>query len=228
MSKNIKKEKENIKAVGEALSKGEKFLTENKTAIIRIITFVVVVTVAIFAYVYLIEKPRANTAQEQLFAAQRYFEIDSFNLALNGDGINFGFYEIIDEYGSTKAGRIARFYAGFCNLHSGNYEDAIDMLKEFNGQDELLQARAYCGIGDAYVELEQYDDAIEYFMKAANYRENDFSAAYLMKAGLTYEQLGKYAEALEVYEKIKTHYSKTIEAQEIDKYIERAKIKQTE
>ncbi|MDR2126062.1 MAG: tetratricopeptide repeat protein [Prevotellaceae bacterium] len=226
MSKNIKKEEENLKAVGEALSKGEKFLAENKTKIIRIITLAVVAVVAILGYVYLIAKPRETAAQEQISAAQRYFEIDSLNLALNGDGINLGFNEIIEEYGSTKAGKLAHFYAGVCNLHMGNFEEAISLLKDFDGQDEILQARAYCGIGDAYVELAQFDDAVAYFMKAANYRENNFSAAYLMKAGLVYEQLGKYAEAMETYKKIKTHYSKTTEAQEIDKYIERTKIKQ--
>ncbi|MDR2293476.1 MAG: tetratricopeptide repeat protein [Prevotellaceae bacterium] len=226
MSKNTKKEKENLQAVGEALGKGEKFLAENKTKIIRITASVIVVIIVIFGYIHFVEKPRANAAQEQISAAQRYFEIDSFNLALNGDGINLGFNEIIDEYGSTKAGSLAHFYAGFCNLHLGDFEEAISQLKNFNEKDEILQARAYCGIGDAYVELEQYDDAASYFMKAANYRENEFSAAYLMKAGLAYEQLGKYAEALEAYKKIKTRYSKTVESQEIDKYIERTKIKQ--
>ncbi|MDR2651647.1 MAG: tetratricopeptide repeat protein [Prevotellaceae bacterium] len=225
MSKNTKKE-ENLKAVGEALSKGEKFLAENKTKIIRAVTVVIVVVIAIFGYIHLIEKPREKAATEQMAAAERYFETDSLNLALNGDGINLGFNEIIDEYGSTGAGRLAHFYAGICNLHLGNFEEAISQLKDFDGKDEILQARAYCGIGDAYVELEQYDDAASYFMKAANYRENDFSATYLMKAGLTYEQLGKYSEALEVYKKIKTHYSKTTEAQEIDKYIERVEVKQ--
>jgi tetratricopeptide (TPR) repeat protein len=225
MSKNIKKE-ENLKTVGEALSKSEKFLAENKTKIIRTLIAIVIIAIAIFGYKYLIEKPRESAAQEQMAAAQRYFEIDSLNLALNGDGINLGFNEIIDEYGSTSAGNLACFYAGFCNLHLGNFEEAISLLKDFNGNDEILQARAYCGIGDAHTELEQYDDAVSYFMKAANYRDNDYSAAYLMKAGLIYEQLGQYAEALKAYKKIKTHYSKTTEAQEIDKYIERAEIKQ--
>jgi tetratricopeptide (TPR) repeat protein len=227
MSKNIKKEEENLKVVGEALSKGEKFLSENKTKIIGIIIAIVVVILVIFGYNNLIKTPRENMVQEQMSAAQRYFEIDSLNLALNGDGINFGFSEIIDEYGSTKAGRLAYFYAGICNLQLGNFEDAISQLKNFNEKDEILQARAYCGIGDAYIELEQYDDAVSYFIKAADYRENDFSAAYLMKAGLTYEKLGKYADALKIYKKIKTHHGKTTEAQEIDKYIERAEIKQT-
>lgn len=225
MSKNIKKE-EKLKVVGEALSKSEKFLAENKTKIIGTVVAVAVVVIAIFAYNHLVKTPRENAALEQMAAAERYFEIDSLNIALNGDGINLGFNQIIDEYGSTKAGRLAYFYAGFCNLHLGNFQEAISQLENFNGKDELLQARAYCGIGDAYIELEQYNDAVSYFMKAADYRENDYSAEYLMKAGITYEQLGQYADAVKVYKKIKTNFSKTIEAQEIDKYIERAEVKQ--
>lgn len=226
MSKNIKKE-ENLKAVGEALSKGEKFLAENKTKLIGALVAVVAVIAIIFGYNNLIKAPRENTAHEQMAAAERYFGIDSFNIALNGDGINYGFNQIIDEYGSTKAARLAHFYAGYCNLHLGNFEEAISQLEDFKGKDEILQARAYCGIGDAYAELEQYDRAASFFMKAADYRDNDFCATYLMKAAITYEQLGKYADALKAYEKIKTHYANTTEAQEIDKFIERVRIKQS-
>ena len=227
MAKNIKKNKkeENLNAVGEALSKGEQFLAEHKTKLIGAVAAIAAIIIIIFGYNKLVKAPRANNALEQIATAERYFEIDSFNIALNGDGINLGFNQIIDDYGSTPSGRLARFYAGYCNLHLGNFSEAISLLEDFNAKDEILQARAYCGIGDAYAELEQYDNAASYFMKAANYRDNDYCAAYLMKAGLTYEQLGKYADALTAYEKIKTHYNNTTEAQEIDKYIERAKIK---
>jgi tetratricopeptide (TPR) repeat protein len=225
MSKNHKKEEEKLKVVGEALSKSEKFIAENRTKIIGAVVAVVLVIVAIFGYKYLIKVPRENTALESMYAAERYFEIDSFNTALNGDGVNLGFAQIIDEYGSTGAGKLAHFYAGFCNLQLGNYQDAISQLENFNGKDEILQARAYSGIGDAYVELGEYEKAVSYFVKAANYKDNEYSATYLMKAGITYEELGKYDEALKAYKKIKTDYDKTIEAQEIDKYIERAEIR---
>lgn len=229
MTKNINKNKkeENLNAVGEALSKGEKFLAEHKTKLIGAVAVIASIIIIIFGYNSLIKAPRENSALEQMATAERYFEIDSFNIALNGDGINFGFNQIIDEYGSTKAARLAHFYAGYCNLNLGNFEEAISQLEDFNAKDEILQARAYCGIGDAYTEMGQYDKAVSYFMKAANYRENDFSATYLMKAGLIYEQLEKYADAQKVYEKVKSHYSNTVEAQEIDKYIERTKIKQS-
>jgi Uncharacterized protein conserved in bacteria len=225
MSKNNKKEEEKLKAVGEAIGKGEKFIIENKVKIIGGIVAILLVIVAIFGYKYLVKAPRENTALEEMAAAERYFGLDSFNIALNGDGINFGFNQIIDEYGSTGAGNLAHFYAGFCNLNLGNYQEAISQLEGFKGNDEILQARSYCGIGDAYVELGEYENAVSYFVKAANYRDNEYAAIYLMKAGVTYEELGKYDEALKMYKKIKTDYNKTIEAQEIDKYIERAKIK---
>lgn len=225
MSKNIKKE-ENVSAKDVALSKGENFLAQHKTKLIGAVVAVVAVIVVILGYNNLVKVPREKTALEQMATAERYFGTDSFNIALNGDGINPGFIQIIDDYGSTKASQLARFYAGYCNLYLGNFEAAISQLDDFDANDEVFQARALCGIGDAYTELEQYDKAVLYFIQAADYRDNEFSASYLMKAGITYEQLGKFADALNVYEKIKTHYSRTAEAQEIDKYIERAKIKQ--
>ena len=230
MSKNIKKEKkeENLSVVAEVLSKGEKFLVEHKVKLMGAGIGIVAIILIIFAYNNLIKAPRENTALEQMATAERYFEIDSFNIALNGDGINLGFNQIIYDYGSTEAARLARFYAGYCNLKLGYFEEAISQLEKFNAKDEILQARAYCGIGDAYIQLEQYDNAVAYFMKAANYRDNAFSVTYLMKAGLTYEELEKYSDALTVYEKVKTQYYNTVEAQEIDKYIERAKIKQNQ
>ena len=124
MTKNIKKE-ENLKAVGEALSKSEKFLSENKTKIIGILVAVAVVIIGFLGYKNFYQIPRENAALEQMSTAERYFEIDSFYIALNGDGINLGFVQIIDEYGSTGAGRAARFYAGVCNLRLGNFQEAI-------------------------------------------------------------------------------------------------------
>ena len=117
------------------------------------------------------------------------------------------------------------FYAGVCNLQLGKYEEAIRNFNKFDAYDELLQARAYCGIGDANTELGRFDEAANYFIKAANYKDNPFCAEYLMKAALAYEAAGKINEALDAYKKIKTNYFNTPEATDIDKYIEILEVK---
>jgi tetratricopeptide (TPR) repeat protein len=159
-------------------------------------------------------------AQGQMYVAEQYFRMDSLSLALHGDGNNLGFLQIIEEYGD-KAGDVVYFYAGLCQYHLGDYAGAIGNLKKFEAGDEILTARALCCIGDACVALEDYTTAIDYFLRAANYRDNAYAARYLLRAGSVYEALNKPAEAMEIYRRIKNHYGQTVEGREVDKYIGR-------
>jgi len=175
------------------------------------------------------EKEAANEA----FFAQTYFEKDSFNLALNG-GINvqtadgpktmMGFKDIADSYGSTKTGAVSNYYAGICLLRTGQFEEAISYLEKYNGSDEMLAPVAIGAIGDANMELNKIDEAIKFYLKAADKSINSFTTPiYLKKAAFAYEQKANYTEALATYERLKNEYGKTSEAREVEKYIARVK-----
>jgi tetratricopeptide (TPR) repeat protein len=202
------------------LSSTEQFLEKYKNYLIYGVGAVLLATVMYFGYKQLYLAPLQEEAQGQMFVAEQYFRMDSLSLALHGDGNNLGFLQIIEEYGN-KAGDVVYFYAGVCQYHLGDYEGAIGNLKKFDVGDEILTARALCCIGDAYVALENYTAAIDYFLKAANYRDNAYSAKYLLRAGLVYETLNKPAEALGIYQRIKNDYGQTAEGREVDKYIGR-------
>jgi tetratricopeptide (TPR) repeat protein len=206
--------------VGTVLGSTEQFLEKYKNYLISGVVAVLLVTVIYFGYRQLYLLPLQEEAQGQMYVAEQYFRMDSLSLALHGDGNNLGFLQIIDEYGD-KAGDVVYFYAGLCQYHLGDYESAIGSLKNFDVGDEILSARALCCIGDAYVALEDYTSAIDYFLKAANYRDNAYSARYLLRAGLVYEALNKPTEAKELYQRIKNHYGQTEEGREVDKYIGR-------
>ena len=144
-----------------------------------------------------------NTAQEEMFQAVYYFEKDSLVQALNGDGNNYGFLEIIDEYSLSDAANLSKFYAGASYLKLGNYENAIKYLTEFSSSDLLIQARAYSLAGDAYVEISDLENAIYYFKKASNENPNEyFTPNYLLKLALVYEEIGDLNSALDTYEEI--------------------------
>jgi tetratricopeptide (TPR) repeat protein len=206
--------------VGTALGTTEQFLEKYKNYLIFGVVAVLLVTMIYFGYKQLYLAPLQEEARGQMYVAEQYFRMDSLSLALHGDGNNLGFLQIIDEYGS-KAGDVVYFYAGLCQYHLGDYEGAIVNLKNFDVGDEILTARALCCIGDAYVALGDYNAAIGYFLKAANYRDNAYSARYLLRAGLVYEELNKPTEAMEIYQRIKNHYGQTDEGREVDKYIGR-------
>jgi tetratricopeptide (TPR) repeat protein len=227
MSKN-KKETigPGIEDVENALTKAEQFIEDNQRLLTIIFVIIVAVVGSFFGYKKLFLAPREKEAEEQMFMAEQYFEKDSFNLALNGDGNNYGFLKIIDDYSLTKSANLSHYYAGICYLHLGNFKQSIDQLKKFNADDKLISSIAIGATGDAYVELGKKIDALDYYLKAANNHKNEFtSPIYLMKAGQLYEFEGNFAKALDTYNEIKDKYSKSFEGRQIDKYITRVQVK---
>ena len=160
-----------------------------------------------------------------MYQAHRYLEDDSLKLALNGDGNYLGFIDIAKEYKYTNAGNLARYCAGICYLHLGDYQDAIDYLTRYHKKDKVIASIAMGAIGDAYVELGNTEKGISQYLAAADYADNSFNTPlFLMKAGEMYEMSGNYKDALKVYQRIKDKYPDSTEGTTIDKYIARVKL----
>jgi len=224
MAKKTDTTEEKIHVVEEALSKTEQFIEKNQKVLIIIIGAVIVIGLGIFAFQRLFLQPREKEAQGQMFMAQKYFEQDSLNKALNGDGNYVGFLSIIDDYGMTKASNLAKYYTGIIYLKQGKFEDAITYLKKFKGKDEFIGPMAIGGIGDAYMELGQKERAVEYYLEAASRQKNDLTTPlFLMRAAWSYEELGRFDKAVELYETIQKEHTKSMEARDVEKYLERAK-----
>jgi len=212
----------NIVAVEEALSKSEQFIERNQNMLIGAVVVVVLIIGAYIGYTRYILEPREEQARAEIFMAEKYFEQDSLQLALEGDGANLGFLDIISDYGMTQTANLARYYAGVSYLNLGEYENAIEHLKKFRKRDKLLGAMAYGAIGDAYLELDDLDNAASYYKRAAKHEPNELtSPAFFMKLGTVYELQGKHSEALEAYEAIKSDFQNTNEGRNIDRHISR-------
>jgi len=222
LNKDMSVEQEN-NSIGEQFSKAESFVIENKKSLLVISGTIIALILLYVAYQMLIIGPREKEAAGQMFMAERYFEQDSLDKAISGDGNFLGFEAIADEYGSTKAGSMAHYYLGFSYLRKGKYEQAIESLENFSNNDEVLMAMSYSGIADAYLELNKLDDAANYYKKAISKSKDQFTTPiFLMKLGKTYELANDNTKAIEAYDRIKKEYSESTEAKEIDKYIARA------
>lgn len=206
-------------------SKSEEFFQKNK----NIFTYLLLALVAVgagAAYYFYNQSEKNKEAQDAMFQAVYYFEADSLTKALNGDGKDQGFIDIAEEFGSTKAGNLAKFYAGAALLQQGKFEDALEYLKDFSANDALIQARAYSLAGDAYIELKDSDGAIEYYKKASGYLPNEyFTPRYLMKLGMAYEVKGDYAGAVEAYDRIINDHFRAMEVSDAKKLKARAEEK---
>jgi tetratricopeptide (TPR) repeat protein len=214
-----------LESVERALSKTELFIEENQKLLVRIF-IVLLALIAVFVGMkrfYLL--PLEEEAQSQMFVAEQYFESDSFNLALYGDGNYSGFLDIIGEYGFTKSANLSKYYAGISFLKTGQYEEAIDYLKKFRARDKMVAPVAAGAIGDALVELGELEEGLGYYRKAAELSDNSFtSPMFLLKAGQVYEKLEDFDSARELYEQIKEEYPEFARRRNIDKYITRANL----
>lgn len=227
MAKNKdKKEQDSFSEVETALTKTEQLIEENQKSLTIAISVIVLIVAGYLAYTKLYIQPREKDAQGQMFMAEQYFEKDSFNLAINGDGNYLGFLDIIDDYGRTKAGNLANYYIGISYLRLGQYEDAVSYLNDFDTDDMLLLPVAEGAKGDAYVELGENDKALSAYKKAYDASDNDFTTPiYMMKAADLMESSGDLNGALDLYKTIKEKYPTSNEGRNADKYIARVEIR---
>ncbi|MDD3108626.1 MAG: hypothetical protein PHV49_05400, partial [Alistipes sp.] len=118
-------------AIASVIDRAEAFFMRNGKAVLVTLAVLIVVVGGFFGYKYLIVAPRAEKAAAMMFVAEQQFAVDSFQTALNGDGNYAGFLQVIDKYSSTPEGNLARHYAGICYLHLGQYNEALDYLKQY-------------------------------------------------------------------------------------------------
>lgn len=215
---------QSIKNIEETLTKTEQFLEQNYKSLL-IVLGVLVALIGIFWLAKLYLNKRNDEALSQIYQAERYLEMDSLNLALNGDGNYLGFTDIANEYKLTRTGNLALYGAGICYLHLGQYEEAIESLEKYSKKDKVLGSLAIGASGDAWVELGDLQKGIEKYLEAAEYASNSFNTPlFLMKAAEIHELNGDYDKALALFEKIKDEYPESTEGASIEKYISRINI----
>lgn len=226
MAKKKTNQEDNLQELESALTKTERFIEDNQTKITYAVGAIVVLVAVFLAVSKFYVQPKEEEALSQMFMAENYFEKDSFNLAINGDGNYLGFLDIIDDYGVTKSANRAKYYTGISYLRMGQYEDAIDYLKKFKTNDLLLAPVKAGAIGDAMLELGNSDDALQQYKKAYSETDNELTTPiYKMKAARLLESMDKLEEALKLYEEIKKDYPESAEGTTVDRYIARVKVK---
>ena len=213
-------------AVVEAVGKTEKFFQENGKKVIIAVAIIVAVAVAGYLYKSLVVDAKAEKAAELIIDAQDRFGVENpdFALALNGDENGAGFLDVVEQYGSTTTGNIAKHYAGICYLRLGDLENAEKYLsmykavKELPG--ELVNAQNYGLRGDIAVEKGEYEAAVALYKKAVAASANLYTAPlYLYKQVLAYAALGNKEAAAKCLETLKASYATSTEAREAEKVL---------
>lgn len=215
----------------ETASKTEAFVLKYK----KIISYSVVAVLVVVAGAILLNnfyfKPREVEASTAIAKGQELFAQEQFEKALNGDGAGYvGFLKVIDQYGCTDAANLAKLYAGLCYAHLGKWNEAATQLESYSTSDDAMVSPAAMGaLGNVYVNLKKYDEAVKTLKKAADMADSkavsgrnlSLAPQYLLQAAEILENQGKASEALEIYQNIKENYVNSPVNRDIDKYIER-------
>ena len=218
--KDFKKEEQNLENVQEALNTTSAWIEANQNKLTWAITAIVVVVLAVIAINTYVLKPKAQEANNENAKAVVHFTQGNYELALNGDEADcMGFEAIANDYKCSKAGKLAALYAGVCYYQLGDYSAAAEYLAKFSAKDLNIEPAALQLLGDAYVQLEEYNKAAKAFSVAAKSGNELIAPMSLKKLGFVQMELGNNAAALKAFETIKNEYPASLEAQDIEKYI---------
>ncbi len=98
-------------------------------------------------------------------------------------------------------------------LNLKEYDKAIVYLEKFNSDDILLKSISLGTIGDCFSELNQPEEAYEYYQKAFKHNENIYTTPkYLFKAALIGSELGEYRSAINYLNRIKEEFPDSYES----------------
>jgi len=216
----------------ESANRAEEFVEKNQKNIFIVIGVIAGLALAYLGYQQFIAKPKQSEAMNSMYQAQKFFneaveattaQDSLYTLALTGGEGKQGLVDIASQYSGTDAGNMANDYAGMAYLNLKDYPNAVEYLDEFKGEDEALAPMAKGAIGDAFIQLEQNENALDYYIQAANLRDTEFTTpTYLYKAGVTALNLGQASKALDLFNKIKDNYPKSTEATNAEVFIGKA------
>ncbi len=223
-NEKIKKPEE--EALGAAMNKTESFFEQNSKAVSYCLLALLILAGCIFGYKKLIAEPRIEKAADLIAQAQDRFaqETPDFQLALEGDANGAGFMDVIEQYGSTPSGNLAKHCAGICYLKLGDLDNAAKYLSAYspvkglpgaivNAQNLGLQGDVACEQGD-------YAQAVKFYEKAVAAADNNYTAPlYLRKAGTAEQAQGNKAAAEKYFKRILTSYPASAEAREAEKLL---------
>lgn len=225
MSAQVKKAKEDPEErVESAIGKLEQFIYKNGKSLLTILFVIVLVIGGYFAYKHLYQAGRADKASAAMFVAQQNLQQELFDAALNGDGNNPGFLDVIAQFGSTPQGNVAKHYAGMCHMHLGDLDAALDYLGRYKHVEgvpaSVVNAQNWGLRGDIYVQKTDFENAVRMYAKAIEVSDNSFTAPYyLKKMGLAYMEEGKADDATAAFQRVIDEFPSSMEARDVEKFM---------
>ena len=205
--------------------KASSFYYENKRYVSYAITGLVVVIAATLIF---INNRRASNEKAATELGRVYGVYDQaqspaqFQQAIDGQrerGI-MGLKAIVENYGNTESGEIARLYLANAYYNLGKYDESMQQYESFSSGNKLLEASAQSGLASCHEAKGEYAKAAASYEKAAGMVSNQINTPeYLTAAARCYGKAGDKEKAIALLKRLKTEYPTSPQARDVDRYI---------
>ncbi|MEN8192720.1 MAG: tetratricopeptide repeat protein [Bacteroidota bacterium] len=201
------------------------FYEGNQNIIYAVVGVIAVIIVAIVLYTNKIESNNMLASIELNRVISNY-DSGLYQQAVDGKPgtKDLGLVKIVDEYGGSEQGELARIYLANSYYFLGQYDQAMEAYDEYSGSNDLMIASALAGKANVYSAKAELESAAEFYSKAANVNKfNPSNAEYLLKAGINFLKINDLENAKVSFEKIKNEYQTSLAAREVDRYLAQVK-----
>ena len=160
---------------------------------------------------------RNDQALSEMAEAVSLYEAESFQAALDGDVSFLGLMDIVDSYGGTDSGNLARFYAADALFRTGDLEGALEMFESYSKGNDYIGASAFAGEAAIHETQGNHERAGDLYMRAANvYSSEITSPMYLSNAARAYTSAGEFGDAIDALEMIEGDYPDSQAARSVE------------
>jgi predicted negative regulator of RcsB-dependent stress response len=121
---------------------------------------------------------------------------------------------IVDSYGSTTSGKLARLHLANAFFQTKEYANAEKSYRKFISGfsgDEHFRAAAQGGVAACLEQEKKYAEAAEAYLDAAESYDSVLAPGFLVSAGRCYSLAGNDAKAKELYNRVVQDYPKAPE-----------------
>ena len=196
------------------------YFEENRS---QLITYSVVLAVVIAVGVFFVSHRIQNNqkAGSELSKIMNVYDSGSYLEAIEGKkGAEVGLKSIVENYGSTENGEIAKIYLANSYNRLGKYDEAFKYYKDYDGSIKIYEATALAGQAGYYADKKDFVKAADLYLKASRVSdENVLNPEYLYHAGVNFLNANNNEKAKEAFAKIKKDYQTSPEARKVNPYL---------
>ena len=190
-----------IDKLNDNLGSASQKVMENKKTIMWVLFGIAIVAAFVISYLFIYRNPRLQ------HAAEEYNQVEI--KAQGNDSIAaIEYKKVADTYHGSDAGKLAALSAGEAYYNLGKYKEAAKYLEQADIDEPVLKVNAIILTGDCYVNLKDYQKALDCFEKAVKKagKNEQIVPRVLLKEANIYDEQKKYDKALQCYQTIKDEY----------------------